>query len=444
MAHFDGGIPLPSRRSFAFLGLATLVGSSVWGGAAIARTDTIPPAVTITAPADGATITVPYTARISATDNRVVDRVTARIDSASFSPATCSGLGTSSASCTFTLPRTLSGGPHTLTARAVDRAGNVARDRVSFSVGTTTGNANAFVPTFTDPNGYYRARITNAPVDPQSDFWINSIISRLGAGFNEVHLYFSHPTYLTDSSDPPCTTNGYNYHLPQGATADARGRAAVIDYSTGWGLGTTSGIRNGCLSTVDDAYRVASNGLAEKVIDGTIGNIGHRGAGSARKALVPMELYNNGAPTFEVSERMQCAAPIVPNVHGQPWVWPMYGGDAGTNVTYPVPQGAVLRLKSSVNVDALNVNPEVKAIFRGLQDYGCLVVDGGAERKFNLAVAENYSWTFPDGNTITEHSLSAVPFSSYEFIKAGYDPVDGQINGQIQYNCTGASGTCPP
>jgi len=134
----------------------------------------------------------------------------------------------------------------------------------------------------------------------------------------------------------------------------------------------------------------------------------------------------------------------VADVHGQPFSWPLSGGDAGSRTTEPVPEGVVIRIKRSVDIGAVKTSPEVKAVLHGLQDYGCLVVDGGSSKYFNIIFAENDSFSFPDGNVIGENALGVVPLTSYEFVKAAYDPTAGVTHGSIEFNCRGATGACPP
>ena len=295
----------------------------------------------------------------------------------------------------------------------------------------TTGMVHVFTG-----GGYYMTPLpSSAPIDSRSNSWISSIQSKSIIG--GIHIYFAHDTAVAKPSDKACTTNGYSYHVPSGFQTDSGGRGAIIDPTTNWAVGTVNGMSNGCLASVQDAYHVNSNGLASNVKGGTAGNTGHRGASSGRKALLPDEVFNLGVPTASLGERMQCSAPISPNTNGEPYAWPLSGGDAGSNVTYPVPEGAVIRIKPSVAIDSLKTSPEVKAVLHGLQTYGCLVVDGGSQKYFNIIFAENGNWKFPDGNTITENALAIVPFSSYEFVQTGYDPVSGSTNGGILFNCKG-------
>lgn len=418
-------------------------------GGSAARRPNPRPAVSIADPATaGQTLSLPHTARIAASDNRAVRTVSAKVDSGSYSPATCTGLNTAKASCNFVLTR-LASGSHTLYARVSDGNSSATAGR-TFEVGTSTPpppppGDNTYTPVFTDTRGYYMTPLDHsgpAPVDASSSIWINDMLRRVA--LNGVHIYYAHDTAVAKTTDRACTTDGYSYHVPAGFNTDSGGRGGIIDPATNWGVGTVNGMSNGCLASVEDAYRVNSNGLASNVVGGSAGNKGHRGAGSVRKAVLRDELWQNGSPTSTVGMRMQCSAPIVADVHGQPFSWPLSGGDAGSRTTEPVPEGVVIRIKRSVDIGAVKTSPEVKAVLHGLQDFGCLVVDGGSSKYFNIIFAENDSFSFPDGNVIGENALGVVPLTSYEFVKAAYDPTAGLTHGSIEFNCRGATGACPP
>ncbi|MBA3350068.1 MAG: Ig-like domain-containing protein, partial [Actinobacteria bacterium] len=338
------------------------------------------PLVSITDPSTaGQRFSLPHTALVTASDNSAVRTVEVKVDGASYSAATCSGLNTPNASCRFELTG-LAIGSHTLFAKASDgNSRTVAGRGFEVTISTPTPTGSTYTPVFTNPQGYYMTKLDSsgpAPVDPGSSAWINDMLRRVT--LNGVHIYFAHDTAVAKTTDKACSTNGYSYHVPAGFNTDSGGRGGIIDPATNWALGTVNGMSNGCLASVEDAYHVNSNGLAANVATGTAGNTGHRGAGSARKSVLRDELWQNGAPTSSVGMRMQCSAPIVTDVHGQPFSWPLSGGDAGGRTTEPVPEGAVIRIKRSVDVAAVKTSPEVKAVLHGLQDYGCLVVDGGS------------------------------------------------------------------
>ena len=118
--------------------------------------DTTPPAVTITAPANGATVNGTLTATANATDNVGVSGVQFTLDGATLGPA-ITGAGP-----TYSYSWNTSGatnGPHTLGAVATDTAGNTAASSIALTVnnaivppvisGVTTGTVTSSTATIT-------------------------------------------------------------------------------------------------------------------------------------------------------------------------------------------------------------------------------------------------------------------------------------------------------
>ncbi len=118
--------------------------------------------VRITDPVDGATIPTSYSVKISATDDQRVMHVLARVDSAIYEDAVCSGLGSTAAVCSFTTPSTSSLGAHTLWVKARDSAGNVSKTSITFIVGTYGGGG-------VDKIMYAAGDIVCAPGNPGND-----------------------------------------------------------------------------------------------------------------------------------------------------------------------------------------------------------------------------------------------------------------------------------
>jgi len=151
--------PRPDRRGMKLIAVGLAVGVV----AAVAPTASAADGIQITDPANGTTIATPYAAKITATDAQRVMKVRARIDSASYTNAACTQLGTTSASCTFTIPGTTSQGTHTLAAKSRDSAGNVAKTSIRFSAGTPTGGGGD------DKVMYAAGDIACAPGNPGND-----------------------------------------------------------------------------------------------------------------------------------------------------------------------------------------------------------------------------------------------------------------------------------
>ena len=104
----------------------------------VSNADTTPPAVSIAAPAAGATVGGAISVSGNASDSGGVASVAVSVDGGSYTPAT----GTASWSESLDTSA-LSNGPHTITARALDTSGNAS----TANVGVTVRNADTTAPT---------------------------------------------------------------------------------------------------------------------------------------------------------------------------------------------------------------------------------------------------------------------------------------------------------
>lgn len=102
-------------------------------------TDTTPPAVFVAAPTSGGSSSASFTASGSATDNKSLNGVYVALDGGAWQAA----IGTTSWSLPFS---NVTAGSHTLTAKAVDGAGNTAYASSSFSVATTSTSTTTTSP----------------------------------------------------------------------------------------------------------------------------------------------------------------------------------------------------------------------------------------------------------------------------------------------------------
>lgn len=319
---------------------------------------------------------------------------------------------------------------------------------------TSAQAAGVFPYMFNDPTGYYAVPIDHsgpAPVAPDSAAWKKEALSRANGDSMDLGFATSgnrRPVWVGKSTDKICNypAQKVSIHVPSNAYLTATGKAVFLDYGTDWAAGFGGGrggsLNGRCPTDIDDYYHISSSGLDQSVVHGVPGNRGHRGASTGRKLLYYDELWQNSAPTQTVTRRLQCSAPIRANALGlgQPWAWPMSGGDAGSLVTYPFPQGNVLRIRANLDIEAVpDLNEVEESIARGLQTYGCMVPDGGQESGFNIVTQRNAPgqpitgpWKFPNGDVVDENSLSPISFATdWVFVKPGYDPQDGLTHGKI-------------
>jgi len=131
----DRGVAIPG---VAYLGTAPDLGANEYDGGGGPPADTIPPTVAVTAPSVGQTVSGMVTIRASASDNVGVTRIDYLQDGQVLGVLSPPAL-------TFSWDTAaVSNGPHTLTARGYDAAGNVG---TSVPVAVTVANADTTKPT---------------------------------------------------------------------------------------------------------------------------------------------------------------------------------------------------------------------------------------------------------------------------------------------------------
>ena len=189
-------------------------------------TDTVPPVVSLTAPADGAIVSgaaVPVAA--SASDNLGVAGVQFKLDGAN--------LGAEVIAAPYALvwnTTTVLNGLHTLTAVARDGAGNTA---TSLGVNVTVFNADASPPLLSgitvssiSPNGAAIAWTTNEPSDSQVEYGVTSSYGSLSA-LNPV-LVTAHLESLTGLAPGAL----YHYRVKSGDVAGNLAVSADFTFTT--------------------------------------------------------------------------------------------------------------------------------------------------------------------------------------------------------------------
>jgi hypothetical protein len=102
-------------------------------------------------------------------------------------------------------------------------------------------------------------------------------------------------------------------------------------------------------------------------------------------------------------------------------VFPMSGDECGTTSQWAPPEGAIIRIKQSVDLDSLGLTAPALVIARALQHYGAVVGDqtgGPVEIKVENTIAEGRGWLWK--GVLSSTSLSRIPLSSFEVVKLGY------------------------
>lgn len=268
-----------------------------------------------------------------------------------------------------------------------------------------------------------------APVDPRSDSWRADTVAHNRKPYLSLtdSLNWSQPIYDATCSDPlhhiVPTSNGptLDIHIPNGAKP-AQGtdsQLTVEDHCTGQDVDLHHASVSGGTWKVEQTsrYYMNTHGLEESVFGGSPGNVGHRGMPTYARAFKLSEVQAaiaNGQP--DVGHRLE--AGWYDTGAGQTHaIWPMAGWEKRHHGG--VPEGIVVRIKPGVKPPA-GMSAGALVIFHTLQNYGAVIGDTGGTNTVKL---QNYvNWGSVGVNS---KSLSKVPWSAYEFVRAGYDPSSG-------------------
>ncbi len=401
-----------SRRGVWALLAIVVVGVSLPAEARGSR-----PRVRIAQPDRGRVVAQGFVARGRAADDGRITRVRVSIDGGAFAKATCQCPG-GAVGWRFVLPE-LAFGRHELSVVATDNDGRTGIHTTMFEIPEPARAYRAF----TDDSWWNTPFPADAPRDPSSDRWIRRLrtVTR-GVPLRLTGLPGSspeqaQPVYFSTRHDPlyrirPEHGPIVSVHIPRWAIASRADspKMTVIDRSTDQGVGLT-----GAVFATDrwraaglDRYLLSSEGIAASA-GGTEGNDGHRGATTVLKALRLEEVLL--AP---VERRAQCFVP--PTLVGLDPVWPMVGSDGEHR--RGIPEGIVLRIRPSVDLSSERLSPEGLVVATMLQDYGCLVSDGGAPHRVTLRLARA-DWS---ATSLDAEALASINWRSWEFVLGGFRP----------------------
>ncbi len=273
-----------------------------------------------------------------------------------------------------------------------------------------------------------------APTDPNSD----SIIAFIQADSTTNYVALSGttsngrwgtPVYLAADGDPTYSVvNSCLSHeppefrsmrIPTGAQPDPTSDASmvVIDAAKGleYGLWHTSydPVLDEWSSCGGSVYYLASNMLAGSLKESNERrNYGHRGIPPDLLAVTWQEIQSGS-----IDHVLRMAVNTTKCKH----VFPMSGDECGTIAQFAPPEGAIVRIKQSVDLGSLGLSAAALEIAEALQHYGAVISDqsgGPTEIKVENTVAEGRGWLWR--GVLSGTSLSKIPLSSFEVVKLGY------------------------
>jgi hypothetical protein len=297
--------------------------------------------------------------------------------------------------------------------------GTAAHGASQPSAGATTAvtGARPFQPT-----SYWNTKLGKAPHSSHSAAWIKD---SLNASHTQNYLKlvlgsWGMPVYRSRASDPlyRISSSGHTVkvHIPAKARPMAADDAAmvIIDRATDQVVSLQGAkYANGKWTTVGlSRYGYQSNGIAGGLAGGRKANFGHRGIPGSVRAVTKAEIKRG-----KIRHRLEVywweTASSTPE--GPSAYFPMTEAESGK--TGVVPEGAVIRLKPGVNLDALHLSPAARVIARALQKYGAVVGDNSGTGN-NLKLQAGVDWT----GILNKDSLKHLPWSDFVFVKGGYRP----------------------
>jgi hypothetical protein len=268
--------------------------------------------------------------------------------------------------------------------------------------------------------GYWNTKLGNAPLSPHSAAWIQDAVAHSGTHLSLVLGDWGMPVYRASASDPlvQVTSSGHTvrFRIPANARPMSANDAAltVIDPTTNQVVGLFGAHVSGGTWSVSglSRYRYSSNGIAGGLPGGLKANFGHRGIPASVPAVTMAEIQR-GSIRHRLEIYWHETASRTPE--GKSAYFPMTGSESGKAGV--VPEGAVIRIKPGLNLDALHLSPAAKVIARALQKYGAVVGDNAGSGN-SLKLQGNANWA----GVLNKDSLRGIPWSDYVFVKGGFRP----------------------
>jgi hypothetical protein len=269
-------------------------------------------------------------------------------------------------------------------------------------------------------SGYWNSKLGHAPVSSHSAAWIQDAKAHSGTHVSLVLGDWGMPVYRSKASDPlvQITSSGHTvrFRIPLNARPMIGSDAAltVIDRTTNQVIGLFGAHGSGRSWSVSGLSRYVynSNGIAGGLPGGGRANFGHRGIPASVPAVTKAEI-RRGKIRHRLEMYWHETAARTPE--GKSAYFPMTESESGH--TGVVPEGAVIRIKPSVNLDGLHLSRAALVIARALQRYGAVIGDNAGSGN-SIKLQGNTNWS----GVLNKDSLRSIPWSDYVFVKGGYRP----------------------
>ncbi|MGI8693437.1 MAG: hypothetical protein ACR2JK_11150 [Geodermatophilaceae bacterium] len=287
---------------------------------------------------------------------------------------------------------------------------------------------------FSSTSWWNTALATSVPQHPDESAILNYLrtapengggfLRLAGAGDNG----WGQPVYWAGAGDPEYNVEWAddrrppeldNLRIPVGARAadTSDGSLTLFDLERGYVVAMTDAVNTAgrwSISGVTITY-LDSNGLSGQWPQSDeLANMGsHRG--------------NNGAVMMARWDEVRSGAidhvlkiSVGPETNTR-HVFPLVGSD-GDSGTSPIPQGLRIRIRPSVNLATLGLQPEALVIAQAAQGYGVYFGDSGGNTMLKLentrAEGRGQLWS------VTATALAGLPFTTefWDVVSEGYDP----------------------
>lgn len=294
---------------------------------------------------------------------------------------------------------------------------------------------------FMTPTSYWSYPIQQAPVDPNSDYYIahwKEISTNHGIRMNSASTGdFGFALYIGTESDPiwevtDVTGTVHLFHGPANmvpspgdfevacidTTQDA-GYGVLYQFGGMGGFNWRPSTRTGTCPWRGSVNYLKSNGLDGRAANSDdLRNTGHRGLPIMTFGFLVSAVQRQHVPNLvKLTVPRSGKSPFLPRKNH---VWPYVGNEGDTT---NLPEGARVRLKASVQprIDAMT-NPYARAMAQALLTYGSIISDQGSQG-INIKVQTNDdSMDAWQAMGVDRHSLEAFTIDDFEFVELGWTP----------------------
>ncbi len=286
---------------------------------------------------------------------------------------------------------------------------------------------------FSDGSYWNTALPADAPIDPKSGSFISYLVSNssldfIDVGGSDCSGAWGNAVYWPQATDPLYDVTSSRWALPpqfsslripKGAqpSLDSDAEMILIDLPDGY----VADVWQAKYDSATDSWTAGGGGVyytPSNGLEGTLSesddsrNTGHRGFPPS-SMMARWDEIQAGV----IQHVLRLAIPNPSNSY----VFPMSGTDGSSTDASAPPEGARMRLKTSIDLDSMGLSAAAYALAKAAQDYGFVIGDGAGgvvTTGLENTVAEGKGCLWP--GVLDWQSLDMFPLSDYEVIQLGY------------------------